>query len=143
MAYQCGICGTPIKEILGRCSLACKQVYEHERREDILKMLPWEITVEACNFKDKGYFKLYTILLEIVQEPDNWIKQHRLIGIIRYCRSKKIPMGKLEMAYHLLKQADCPHYNQKASQIWSREYLLQPDLEIDTDFLPLSVLQHF
>ena len=106
-------------------------------------MLPWEITVEACNFKDKGYFQLYTVLLEIVQEPDNWIKQHRLIGIIRYCRRKKLPTGKLEIAYHLLKQAASPHYNQKASQIWGREFLLQPDLEIDTDFLPLSVLEHF
>ena len=89
MGYQCWICGAPIEEILGWCSMACKQVYEHERREDILKMLPWEITVEACNFKDKGYFQLYTVLLEIVQEPDNLIKQHRLIGIIQYCRSKK------------------------------------------------------
>ena len=106
-------------------------------------MLPWEITVEACNFKDKGYFQLYNVLLEIVQEPDNWIKQHRLIGIIRYCRSKKIPAGKLELAYHFLKQADSQHYNQKASQIWGREFHLHPDLEIDTDFLPLSVLQHF
>ena len=143
MAYQCGICGTSIEKIFGYCSRACKQVYEHERREGILKMLPWEITVEAYKFKDKGYSQLHNVLLEIVQEPDNWIKQHRLIRIIRYCRIKKIPTEKLETTYHLLKQADAPHYNQKAGQIWSREFLLQPDLEIDIDFLPLSVLEHF
>ena len=47
------------------------------------------------------------------------------------------------MTYHLLKQADAPHYNQKVGQIWGREFLLHPDLDLDTDFLPLSVLQHF
>jgi len=92
---------------------------------------------------DKGYSRLHTVLLEIAQEPDNWIKQHRLIGIIRYCRSKKLPAGKLELVYHFLKQVDSQHYNQKASQIWGREFLLQPDLDLDTDFLPMSVLQHF
>ena len=143
MEYRCWVCGIPIEDILGYCSLACEQVYEHERREDILRMLPWEIMVEACNFQDKGYLQLYTILMEIADESDNWVRQQRLIGIIRYCRSKKLMAEKLEVAYHMLKQAESPHYNQKASQIWNREFLLHPDLEIDTDLFPLSILQHF
>jgi hypothetical protein len=106
-------------------------------------MLPWEIVVEACHFQDKGYFQLFTVLLEIAQEPDNWIKQHRIIGIIRYCKSKKLPTVELEKVYHFLKQADYPHYNQKASQIWGKEFLLVPDLELDIHLLPLAILLLF
>lgn len=73
MAYQCGICGTPIKEILGRCSSACKQVYEHERREGILKMLPWEQFLVLLFrrrlfrliFNPKTYFVLVSFIIVI------------------------------------------------------------------------------
>ena len=143
LGYQCWICGTPIEEILGYCSVKCKQVYEHERREDILKSVPGEITIEACNYKGNGYHHLYTILLEIAEEPDNWVKQHRLIGVIRYCKSKQLPPGKLELAYHFLKQADSIHYNQKGCQIWDQEFLLNPDYELDVGILPHSILQLF
>ena len=66
MLYRCSICGTPVEEYFGYCSLSCKQVYEHERREDILNSLPWEIVVAAYRFRDMGYPLLYSILLETV-----------------------------------------------------------------------------
>ena len=143
MLNCCILCETPIEESYDCCSTVCQQVYEHERREDILNMIPWEIVVEACHLQDQGYHQLYTILFEIAEEPDNWIKQLRLIRVIRYCREKRLPLGDLELAYHMLKQAESPHFSKKARHIWQRYYTLYPDLELDLGLLPLTILQYY
>ena len=140
MRNRCIICETPIEEAFSCCSIICQQVYEHERREDILERIPWEIVVGACHLDDQGYGQLYTILLEIAGEPDNWIKQLRLIRIIRYCRDNHLPLGDLELVYHMLNQSDSPHFSAKASKIWRRDYLLYPTLELDLDLFPLTIL---